>query len=333
MAWIAVDAGTSVVKSVVFSDDGAELAVARRNTTVLHPKPEWSEQDMLGVWESVVATVNEAAAQCTEPVRGIVSTAQGDGCWLVDEQLAPTGNAILWNDGRAAKIVDRWNDSGVIEQAFRHSGSVTYPGLPNAILQWLREKEPARVEAARWSLTANGWIFANLTGKVAADWSDASNPFSDVKQGRYSPAVIAAFSAEAQQGLLPPVASESDVVASLSEAAAKRLGVAAGIPVVMAPYDIVATAFGAGAAEAGQACVILGTTICAEAITASLDLTSTPAGTTVMMAPGLHMRAMPTLTGCEALEWTAKLFGVDDLVALGTLAAESLGSNGGVFFL
>jgi erythritol kinase len=333
MAWIAVDAGTSVVKAVAFADDGRELAVARANTVVLHPCADWSEQDMNGVWSSVVATVREAIAQCSEPVRGIVSTAQGDGCWLVDEQLEPTGNAILWNDGRAARVVDCWTESGAIERAYRSSGSVTYPGLANAIMQWLRENQPERIGAAKWSLTANGWLFARMTGRVAADLSDASNPFSDVKRGMYSDDVVEHYDAGQNAGFLPPIATGQQVVASLSEAAAAAFGLETGVPVVMAPYDIVTTAYGSGAAEAGQACVILGTTICAEVITASLDLTTAPAGTTVALGDGLHMRAMPTLTGCEALEWAAATLGVDGLLALGELASTAEQRGDGIFFL
>ena len=60
---IGIDAGTSMVKSVVFDDEGNELAVGRQKTTVLNPRPNWDEQDMLEVWEAVVITVNEAVAK------------------------------------------------------------------------------------------------------------------------------------------------------------------------------------------------------------------------------------------------------------------------------
>jgi len=37
--------------------------VGRQKTTVLNPRPNWDEQDMLEVWEAVVITVNEAVAK------------------------------------------------------------------------------------------------------------------------------------------------------------------------------------------------------------------------------------------------------------------------------
>ena len=57
MAWIAIDAGTSVIKAVAFSDTGVELALARESTVVLHPKPGYSEQDMSSVWAAVMSTL------------------------------------------------------------------------------------------------------------------------------------------------------------------------------------------------------------------------------------------------------------------------------------
>ena len=83
--WIAIDAGTSVIKSVLFADDGRELALAREGTRILKPSPEASEQDMHEVWAAVVATVQSVLASAAsdaatggEPLRGLVSTAPAD---------------------------------------------------------------------------------------------------------------------------------------------------------------------------------------------------------------------------------------------------------------
>ncbi len=333
MAWLAIDAGTSVIKSVLFASDGRELTLARANTEVLHPKPGWSEQDMDAVWAAVATTVREAVGRSPEPVTGIVSTAQGDGCWLVDAEGRPTGHAVLWNDARAAATVGRWRAAGAIDEAFRISGSVTYPGLANAILAHLRAHEPGRLARARWALTANGWLFAQLTGSFAADLSDASNPWSDVRRRAYSGELCTLFGAGEHAALLPPILPAPGSAGALTATAARALGLSPGLPVVMAPYDIVATAYGAGAASPGQACVILGTTLCAELLAASLDLDGTPQGTTIALHDGLYLRAMPTLTGCEALDWTARMLGLSGIPALEALASAPEAANARVFFL
>lgn len=333
MAWIALDAGTSVIKAVVFGDDGREGMVARRAVPVLHPQDDWSEQDMTAVWSAAAEAIRQCSAASAEAICGLACTAQGDGCWLISAEGHPTGNAILWNDGRAAPLIAEWQSAGVIERAFRISGSVNYPGLPNAILAWLDRNQPERVERARWVLTANGWLFSQLTGRIAAELSDACNPFCDVLTGVYSEAALELYGAHRHKALLPPVCVGTDAIGSLTEQAAATLGLQAGLPVVMAPYDIVSTAYGAGAASPGQACVILGTTICAETFLSRLDLSATPAGTTLAFEDGTYLRAMPTLTGCEALQWTAQMLGADGIEALSAMAEQNPRKKSRLFFL
>jgi xylulokinase len=268
-----------------------------------------------------------------EPVEGIAITGQGDGCWLVDENGGPAGDAILWNDGRAVEILRQWRSDGLIEEAFRISGSVAYPGLSNAILRWLEIHKPEHLRSARHLLSCTGWLYAQLTEQMAAGLSDASNPFTDVRRCEYSDILLRLYGTEHFRALLPEIVRGADAVSPLTQRAAEELGIAPGIPVVMAPYDIVTTAFGSGAASTGQACLILGTTICAETFTADLSLDGEPAGTTVALASDLHLRAMPTLTGCETLEWAARTLGVNDIAGLERLAIQAKWSGQDVRFL
>lgn len=333
MTWIAVDAGTSVVKAVAFDSEGHEIALAREKVEVLRPRADFSEQSMNSIWNAVVTTSRTVANRLKETVEGIVITAQGDGCWLVDAKGHPTGNAILWNDSRATPVIEHWREEGAIAKAFGVSGSVPYAGLSNAILNWLHKNQPDRLASAHHALTCNGWLFAQMTGRFVADLSDASNPFGDMKKRMYSEDLIELYGAEEHKHLLPPIAEGSAIIAALAHGAAKELCIAAGTPVVMAPYDIVSTAYGAGAALSGQACVILGTTICAEALISDLNLSGEPTGTTIALDDGLYLRAMPTLTGCETLEWMVSLLGLANIAELDEYAASAQPGAAGAIFL
>jgi erythritol kinase (D-erythritol 1-phosphate-forming) len=119
---------------------------------VSRPHPGWAEQDMDAVWHAVVFAIRQLVHQLDAEVECIAITAQGDGCWLVDRGGAPTGPAILWNDGRAADVVEEWARAGVLGEAFRINGSLTSSGLPNAILTWLRRHDPDRLDRSAASL-------------------------------------------------------------------------------------------------------------------------------------------------------------------------------------
>lgn len=332
MAWLCVDAGTSIIKAVVFADDGRELAISRCSVAVLCPQQGFAEQDMEKVWQAVLDTCRNAVSRAGVQIHGIATTAQGDGMWPVDAAGRPVHPAVLWNDARAASIVDGWLGTGVLEQAAKISGSISYPGLPNSIWQWFAAQHPEILSSATASLTCNGWIFLRLTGEVVADLSDASNPFCDVQARTYSPELLRLFGLEQLAHLLPRLENEDAPVAGLLREPAESIGVAAGIPVVMAPYDIVATAHGAGCIETGDACVILGTTVCAEVISDAFQMPG--CGTTIALEQtNRFLHAMPTLTGCEALTWAAAVFGVASVQDVERLAAAAPPAADGPLFL
>ena len=120
---VCVDAGTSLIKAVRYDAAGRELAVERRPTVVSTFPDGRSEQDMDEVWTAVADAVRAVTAPEPHGVRAIALTAQGDGAWLVDRVGRPVRPAVLWNDARAASVVERWRADGVLDEAFRRTGS------------------------------------------------------------------------------------------------------------------------------------------------------------------------------------------------------------------
>lgn len=334
MATVAIDAGTSMIKAVVFDDTGAEIAIARQATTVRRPHPGWAEQDMDSVWTAAATAVRSALAGVEVEVAFLAITAQGDGCWLVDAAGEPTGPAILWSDGRAADIVEAWRRSGITEQAFRINGSLGFSGLPHAVLTWLAEHDPARIDASATALYCGGWLFSRCTGLLGVDLSDASVPFLDPRTRDYSPELLSLYGLDWARGLLPQIREPGARSAALTERAAAQLGLPAGVPVVLAPYDVASTAIGVGATEPGQACTILGTTLCTEVVRDRVDTSGEPGGLTVALDTGTDvLRAFPTLAGTEVLDWASALFGLGHPRDLATLAAQAEPGAGGLLFL
>jgi erythritol kinase (D-erythritol 1-phosphate-forming) len=333
MTALAVDAGTSVIKAVVFDDNGQEIALARESTEVLRPARGWAEQDMTAVWDAVATAVRNALAQAPSPVQFVAVTAQGDGCWLVDADGNPTGPAILWSDARAAAIVSGWRRDGVLDDAFRRNGSLTFAGLPNAIITWLARHDPERLRRSDAALYCGGWLHLRLTGRRAVDESDAAAPLLDIRSREYAPELLRLFDLEPHSRLLPPVRDDRDRVAPLAADAATELGLPAGLPVVLAPYDVVSTAIGASATTPGQACAILGTTLCTAVVRGKPDTRGPAAGLTLPLPASRILRAFPTLAGAEVLHWVARLLAIGGAEELAELAAAAEPGADGLLFL
>jgi len=330
---IAIDAGTTTIKVVGYGDDGTELAVSRRPTQVMRPRPGWAEQDMSEVWAAVTASLAEVVAALPDAPDMVALTAQGDGAWLVDEQARPTGPAVLWNDGRATAQIAEWERNGVAEEAFGICGSRVSTGMPNAVLAWLRENDPDRVARSSHLLTCSGWLHLKLTGEAAVDESDASAPFLDIRRREWSDRLFDIYGLQWAQRLLPSLRDDDHRVTALSTAAAAETGLPAGIPVVLAPYDICATAIGAGAVSVGQACCILGTTLATEVVTDTV-VTDQPVGITVTLGvPGRYLRAFPTMSGGDVLDWATRMLGLASAGDLMSLAERGNRDAAGVRFI
>jgi sugar (pentulose or hexulose) kinase len=103
----------------------------------------------------------------------------------------------------------------------------------------------------------------------------------------------------------------------------------AGIPVVAAPYDLPACAWGAGVTGVGDGLLIIGTTLACEVVVDAVDTTGEPCGLTLATRFDRRwLRAMPAMVGAAALDWVLALVGagVDDLPGL--LAASPAGAHG-----
>src|SRR6185312_7190590 len=117
------------------------------------------------VWDRVCDAVREAVNH-VGAVEAVSITAQGDGCWLIDAAGDPTGPAMLWNDARASDRVTAWTGDGSMARGYAKSGSVTFPGLANALLRWMQDNQPDRLGRSAYALTCGSWIFYKVTGDI-----------------------------------------------------------------------------------------------------------------------------------------------------------------------
>ena len=321
MSVLGLDLGTSRVKAVRFADDWGIEDIHAETTTMHRPRPGWAEQDMDLVWQAACRALRAVAR---DDVSLVAVTAQGDGCWLVDRNGAPVRPALLWNDNRAAPIIDTWEADGTLEVAFRHTGCDGAPGLAHAQLRWLADHEPRSLDRAATLLSCGSWVHHRLTGELVQHVSDLHNPFLDAVTGRPDADLLARYGLQGYADLLPPAVDGADSAHPLRAAAATDLGLAPGTPVVLAPYDVVSSAIGVGAVRPDDAAGILGTTMCVTSASDDPQLNRPRAGMSLPMGTARRwLIAYATLAGTEVLDWIADLLGLSGGAALIDLAGRS----------
>ncbi len=303
-ALLGVDCGTTFVKSVAFDLDGNELAVARGEIPALSPRPEWSEVHLDALWDATAATIRQVAAQVgAESIAAVGISGTGSGVWPIDAAGRPTRNGIIWNDGRAGDIVSAWRDQGLLEEMFARSGCAPYPGFLLPCLRWLADHEPQVLERTRWLLFQKDWLRFNLTGDVHTEPSDVSLAPGDARARGYSEALFRLCGVQRYWDRLPPLARSDEVVGEVSPAAAARVGLRAGTPVVTGLLDVAAGAIGGGVVRVGQACTILGTGVQNAVVVAQPSFLPPDSGVQVSLPGGAWLRSLVTRSGTMTLDW------------------------------
>lgn len=307
---VGIDAGTSVVKAAAFSGDGEVLAVEGRRVELKNPKPDRSEQDIEETLSAVGEVVRAVAESSGEAVESIGITGQGDGLWLLDEEGRPVRPGITWLDARASSIVAEWMSSGVFLEHFQRNRNIMFPGAPAPLLAALERTEPESLEKAACAVYCKDVILHRLTGERATDATDSSEPFLDLENRRYDPGLLRLLGLEDYERLLAPIDPSPGPMRPLNAEGSELTGLPEGTPVHNGPFDLPATAIGAGVDEVGEGVVILGTTLACEVLTDRTDVGGgEPGGQTLCaLEPDRWLRAMPAMVGTASIDLTLSLF-------------------------
>ena len=105
--YLTIDAGTSVIKSVLFNTNFKEVFSYSINNPVIIDENGNSEVDMNDFWilttKCIKTLINKSKVK-SQSVIGIGITGNMVGFWSIDKNNKSVRKAILWNDTRSHKI-------------------------------------------------------------------------------------------------------------------------------------------------------------------------------------------------------------------------------------
>lgn len=190
---MAIDQGTTSTRAAVVDSTGRVVAWSRRGLSQIYPRPSWVEHDALEIWNSVKAVMREAVAKSgIDPadLRAVGIANQRETVVVWDPSTGkPLLNAIVWQDRRAAPVVDElavnhW------DEVRRRTGLIPDPYFTGPKVMWLLGNvQGLRGRAERGEAlfgTIDSWIIWNLTrggselvnerggGSHVTDYSNAS---------------------------------------------------------------------------------------------------------------------------------------------------------------
>ena len=334
---IGIDAGTTAVKVVAFSVEGAQVAASARTLALHFGDAGEVEADMDAIWDATAACLRETYAALGDAgIAAVGVTGQGDGLWLLDADLRPLGPAPTWMDARSGDRVVAWQADGRADAVLATAGTPAFSGATPVLYAERAEAAPDELRRAAHALYCKDWVRLNLTGEPATDPTEASRALLDIRAGAYSRPLAETLGVTGLLEILPPVLPSAAVAGRVTRAAAAATGLPEGTPVATGLLDVYACGLGLGAVEDGDGWLIVGTTACVGVLLASPDERRVADG--MVMATGRGTQAVEFLVPTSSvpnLEWARRALGLDHLPHEQTeaLAACAGPGAGGVAYL
>jgi erythritol kinase (D-erythritol 1-phosphate-forming) len=262
---IGIDAGTSVIKSVAFSLDGAQIASAALPNSYVNLENGGVEQEMPRTWVDTAATLRmlaEKVPSLRDRTVALAVTGQGDGTWLMDKHGGPVGRAWLWLDSRAASIAEEFMAHPDYTKHYKRTGTGINACQQSTHLVWMKRHTPELLAKATSAHHCKDWLYYHLTGERVTDPSEANYTFGRYADRKYQPDVLDALLAPELKTLLPRTVDGTQETAPLSSAAAAQTGLKTGLPVSLGYLDVICCGVGGGLFDPqGKAgCTIVGST-------------------------------------------------------------------------
>jgi xylulokinase len=261
-AFLGIDIGTSGTKTLAIDPKGRILAESLKTYPCHVPKPLWSEQDPEDWWKATIGSVREVMKKAKlKPgdVAAIGLSGQMHGSVFLDKSNKVIRRAILWNDQRtAAECEEIERRAGGRKKLIGMVANPALTGFTAPKILWLRNKEPRKFDRTAKVLLPKDEIRRRLTGEFATEVSDASGMLLlDVKKRQWSKKLLTALDLDLD--MFAKVYESEEVTGTLTEEAAKTLGLSTDCVVVGGAGDCAAGAVGNGIVEKGILSTSIGT--------------------------------------------------------------------------
>ena len=246
---IVFDCGATNIRAIAIDASGqVKAAHSVPNATAAGAEnPAWLIWSLDAILDAFARCCREVAGRLRgQEILGLTVTTFGVDGALVDAEGELLYPIISWKCPRTARVRDeihRYIDPGRLRII---SGVGPFPFNTLYKLVWLSENHPELLRGARAWLFISSLINHRLTGRFTNDATMAgTSQLLDLQSGAYSDEILRAVSLSPD--LFAETVQAGTVIGPLLPAAADRLGLRAGLPVVSTGHDTQFALFGSGA--------------------------------------------------------------------------------------
>jgi glycerol kinase len=213
-ALLAIDQGTTSSRSIVFDASLRPLASAQSEFHQIYPAAGWVEHDPENIWQSVIATSNDALSRSGLAPRDIAAIGianQRETVVVWDRRTGqPIHNAIVWQDRRTDNVCSALRDDGLEASVAVRTGLLLDPYFSATKIAWLLDHVDHVRGAAEAGHLAFGTIDTYLVWRLTegrVHVTDATNAartlLFDIHRGQWDEDLAAIF--RVPMAMLPEV--------------------------------------------------------------------------------------------------------------------------------
>lgn len=252
---MALDAGTTSVRAIIYDENLNSIACSKREFTQIYPKPGYVEHDPSEVFACCYTVMTETiliSGISAKNIAGIGITNQRETTVVWDKNTGvPVCNAIVWQCRRTADICKDIEAKGYADYIKETTGLPMDAYFSASKIKWILDNvHGAREKAQDGDLlfgTIDTWIIWKLTeGKVhVTDMTNASRTMLfDINRLRFDDKLLEIFGVP--RSMLPEVRSSGEIYGE-TEFMGER------IPICAIAGDQQSALFGSGCYEPGEA--------------------------------------------------------------------------------
>lgn len=194
---VAIDAGTTGVRSMAVDSAGIEVAYAYRSFPQHYPGPGLVEHDADDIWDATVDTLTELCVNLRAQGNGKMPAVAGVGITNQRETVVawdrrtsePFARALVWQDVRTADRCAELEAAGHLAEVRRRTGLVLSPYFSGTKFEWLLRHGGVPTNANLALGTVDSWLMWKLSGGTAfiTDVTNASRTLLyDIEAGCWS---------------------------------------------------------------------------------------------------------------------------------------------------
>ena len=264
--YLSIDAGTSVIKVVLFSKNFELVCKESVINKILTDQNGKSEIEMGKFWLLTSKCIKSCIIKSKidpSQINAIGLTGNMVGAWPIDQSNKPIRNAILWNDTRSQKVFEMLSKKNkkIFESIFNISGSIVQYGCTLPIIKWLEINEKHILNKIKYFLTCKDWIRFKLTNNFNNDVTERSVSPGDIKNTKFSLKIFDLLQLKYNFiDKFPEVKKSNEIGGYVTKSASRETGLKEGTPVAIGAGDVPSTAIGLGAIKEGMCSSIVGTT-------------------------------------------------------------------------